>query len=238
MIDVPIQRLSTVDRYIDIRPLVAAALQLAGVASVPRDQVDSVITSLHYSWKLADRRFGYETRIPTPELDRQEALSIAAATSRFREAGKVYREKRKKVGHAKADRAARSFMRKQPTDLTREEYGAEVRVTSPTWDDCVADALINCLEDMLGRPILFKRHGDGFGKSADLAVLEAFFQRAVHGSRERPDTKRYHRVRDIGSASWFASRLRTRARRLKRTTPIVEVVLEQSTAALQDERVD
>jgi hypothetical protein len=205
-----VRRKSILDLYIEVRPLVAA-LRLADGAPIPPDQVSEVIKALHHGWKLAEVEYGYEHKMPAPEIDRQEVLSVVAARRRFSKAREVYNAKRdKKVVPAKANRAAQAYLRNQPEHLTKEELTANVRITARHWDDCIADALIYSLEDKLGRPIVFRRNGNGFGRNYDLLVLEAFFRVAAERARERPDTIRYKQVRDIGSATWFASRLRTR----------------------------
>jgi hypothetical protein len=206
-----VRRKSILDLYIAVRPLVAA-LGLADGAPMPPNQVSEVIKALHYGWKFADVEYGYEHKMPAPEVDRQEVLSMVAAMRRFSKARELYDAKRdKKAVPAKANRAAQAYLRTQPEHLTKEELTANVRITARTWDDCVADALINRLEDELGRPIVFRRNGNGFGRNNDLLVLEAFFRVAAERARERPDRIRYKQVRDIGAATWFASRLRTRS---------------------------
>jgi hypothetical protein len=208
--DAAVRRKSILDRYPDIRPLIRG-LKLADGGLIPADDVPDVIRRLHSAWNFADRQFGYEQRMPAHEAYREEATAIRAVMRRFSEGSKIYKAKRvNKVVPAKAERAAQSWLRKQPENLTRAELTPNFRMNISTWDDDIADALINALEDVLGRPILYKRLGNAFGRSDDLAVLEAFFRVATERARERPDTVRYKQVRDIGSATWFASRLRTR----------------------------
>jgi hypothetical protein len=224
----PVRRKSIENLYIKERRLVAA-LSLVDGARMSADHVSLTIQRLHFAWKFADREYGYEQRMPSPEAYRQEGMSILATRRRFSNASRVYQAKLEaKIVPAKAERAARAYMQKQPEDLTKEERAASrrIRIIAPTWDDNVADALINCLENMLGRPIKYTRLGNGFSRNDDLAVLEAFFMIAVRCARERPATLRYKQVRCIGSAHWFARRLRTLARKRKGVQRIADLSLE------------
>jgi hypothetical protein len=92
--------------------------------------------------------------------------------------------------------------------LARDRVGVRVPVPRrPTWAEAVGDALIDVLEEELGRPLLNPRRKETRG---EIALLVEAFALVVQICK-LPTLLRGKGVRHPESGRWFASRITTRA---------------------------